>query len=146
MSNDELAQPVVVGVDGSECSIGALRWAAEQARLQHAPLVALHAWQIPSVGLPGLAPPYPDDEFQTHAEQVLDHVMAKAGDIDVPVERRIVKAHAAQALIDVSKDAALVVVGSHGHGGVAGTLLGSVSQRVASHAHCPVVIVREPGS
>lgn len=64
--------------------------------------------------------------------------------LGITIEQRVVKAHAAQALIDASTDAELVVVGSHGHAGVAGTLLGSVSQRVAMHAQCPVLIVREP--
>jgi nucleotide-binding universal stress UspA family protein len=133
---------IVVGVDGSDCSIEALRWAADEGRLRGAQVEALHVWHIPYLGMPGLSPPYPDDEFEVYAAAVLDHAITASGESDETVERRAAKGHAANELIDASRRADLVVVGSHGHGGVAGTLLGSVSQRVAMHAECPVVIAR----
>lgn len=137
---------IVVGVDGSDCSIAALRWAAKESRLRGAQLEVLHVWHLPYVGLPGVSPAYPDDEFEAYASAVLDHTVGAVADLDVPLERRIVKGHAAHELIEASGRADLVVVGSHGHGGVTGTLLGSVSQRVAMHAECPVVIVRSSSS
>ena len=111
---------IVVGVDGSDCSIEALRWAAEEGRLRGAQVEALHVWHVPYVGMPGQSPPYPDDEFGAYETQVLDHAITAAGDVDDSVERHIVKGHPANELIDASRGTDLVVVGSHGHGGVAG--------------------------
>jgi nucleotide-binding universal stress UspA family protein len=68
--------------------------------------------------------------------------VSEAGADDVTVEQRLVDAPAAAALIEAAKDAELLVVGSRGHGGFTGLLLGSVSQQVANHAPCPVVIIR----
>ncbi|MDZ7733133.1 MAG: universal stress protein [Acidimicrobiia bacterium] len=133
---------IVVGVDGSDCSIEALRWAVEEGRLRDATVEALHAWHIPYLGLPGVSPPYPEDEFVAYATRVLDDAVNAAGDVHAPIERRVVRGHPANELIEASRRADLVVVGSHGHGGVAGTLLGSVSQRVVMHAECPVVVIR----
>ena len=134
---------IVVGVDGSDCSIEALRWAIEEGRLRGATVEALHVWHIPYVGLPGVSPPYPEDEFVAYEAQILDDAITAAGGIDGSIERGVVKGHAANELIESSRRADLVVVGSHGHGGVAGTLLGSVSQRVVMHADCPVVVMRK---
>lgn len=112
--------------------------------MRSARLEVLHVWHLPYVGLPGVSPPYPDEEFEAYASAVLDHTITitAAGDVDGAVERRVAKGHAANELIAASRRADLVVVGCRGHGGVAGTLLGSVSQRVATHAECPVVVVR----
>jgi nucleotide-binding universal stress UspA family protein len=133
---------IVVGVDGSDCSVEALRWACDEARMRSARLEVLHVWHLPYVGLPGVSPPYPEAEFEAYATAVLDHTIIAAGGVDGAVERRVAKGHAANELIAASRRADLVVVGCRGHGGVAGTLLGSVSQRVATHAECPVVVVR----
>ncbi|HET6949916.1 MAG TPA: universal stress protein [Acidimicrobiales bacterium] len=97
---------------------------------------------LPYVGLPGVSPPYPDDEFEAYASEVLDHAITAAGEVNGSLERHVAKGHAANELIAASRHADLVVVGSHGHGGVTGTLLGSISQRVVMHAECPVVVVR----
>jgi nucleotide-binding universal stress UspA family protein len=102
----------------------------------------LHVWHLPYVGLPGLSPPDPDDEFETYAAAVLDHTITAADEINGSLERRVAKGHAANELIAASRRADLVVVGCRGHGGVAGTLLGSVSQRVATRAKCLVVVRR----
>lgn len=137
---------IVVGLDGSVPSARALAWAAEEAHIRGTRLEVVNAWQIPSVGLPGLSPPYPDEMFEPAAAAVIETALADLGTAGdrVGVDRRTVKGHPAAVLIEASRGAALVVVGSHGHGGVVGTLLGSVSRRVADHAHCPVVIVRTP--
>ncbi len=80
----------------------------------------------------GSSPAYPDDEFEAYASAVLDHAFGAVADVDVPLERRIVKGHAAHELIEASRRADLVVVGSHGHGGVTGTL--RISEPARRHA------------
>lgn len=137
---------VLVGVDGSEGSQRALRWAADEARQHQAGLRIVTTWlpAIPPVGT-GLAsytgvPP----DMQEVAEQLQDGAIAAVlgSDHGLTVTQAVVEGHPAQQLIDSSKGADLVVVGSRGHGGFAGMLLGSVSQHVAAHAHCPVVVIR----
>jgi nucleotide-binding universal stress UspA family protein len=142
---------IVVGVDGSPESLDALRWAADQARLTGGWLEVVIAWEVPaSFGIgpswgygssyEGLAP----FDFVGTARLTLDDAVKTAlGDHDgIRVEPRIVEGHPAAALIEQSVGAQLVVVGARGHGGFAGLVLGSVSQHVAGHAHCPVTVVR----
>jgi len=146
----------VVGVDGSDASHDALRWAAEEAQLRSTALVALHAWSfVPAqpIGDPGmLAVPAGDLAGQLNAEndaaQIgLDQAVEDAlgGGSDVELERRLVEGDAGEALVAASKDAELVVVGSHGRSGFKAALLGSVSRHVVDHAACPVVVVKSPG-
>ena len=146
----------MVGVDGSDASHDALRWAAEEAKLRSAALVALHAWSfVPAqpIGDPGmLAVPAGDLAGQLNAEndaaQIgLDQAVEDAlgGGSDVELERRLVEGDAGEALVAASKDAELVVVGSHGRSGFKAALLGSVSRHVANHAACPVVVVKTSG-
>jgi nucleotide-binding universal stress UspA family protein len=146
---------IVVGVDGSDASHDALRWAAEEAKLRSASLVALHAWSfVPAqpIGDPGmLAVPAGDLPGQLDAEsdaaQVsLDRAVEDAiTGSDVELERRLVEGDAGEALVAASEDAVLVVVGSHGRSGFKAALLGSVSRHVVNHAACPVVVVKSPG-
>ena len=146
----------MVGVDGSDASHDALRWAAEEAKLRSAALVALHAWSfVPAqpIGDPGmLAVPAGDLAGQLNAEndaaQIgLDQAVEDAlgAGSDVELERRLVEGDAGEALVAASKDALLVVVGSHGRSGFKAALLGSVSRHVVDHAACPVVVVKSPG-
>jgi len=146
----------VVGVDGSDASHDALRWAAEEAKLRSATLVALHAWSfVPAqpIGDPGmLAVPAGDLAGQLNAEndaaQIgLDQAVEAAlgAGSEVQLERRLVEGDAGEALVAASKDAVLVVVGSHGRSGFKAALLGSVSRHVVDHAACPVVVVKSPG-
>ena len=147
---------IVVGVDGSDASHDALRWAAEEAKLRSATLVALHAWSfVPAqpIGDPGmLAVPAGDLAGQLNAEndaaQIgLDQAVEDAlgAGSDVELERRLIEGDAGEALVAASKDALLVVVGSHGRSGFKAALLGSVSRHVVDHAACPVVVVKSPG-
>ena len=142
---------IVVGVDGSDASRDALRWAAEEARLRSAPLVAVHAWSfVPAqpIGDPGmLAVPAGDLAGQLGAEsdaaQIgLDQAVEDALGADSDIERRLAEGDAGEALVAASKDAQLVVVGSHGRSGFKAALLGSVSRHVVDHAACPVVVVK----
>lgn len=136
---------VLVGIDGSKESKEALCWADEEARLRGAPLHVLHAWAPGFQVGPGLMPmPLPVETMKADAEAFLDAVVVEAlgEERAVEVERRLVEAPAAFGLVRAASPRDLVVVGSRGQGGFAGLLLGSVSQQVAHHATCPVVILR----
>ena len=133
---------IVVGVDGSAPSLAALRWALDQARLTGARVRAVIAWEIPVYTGWGLIP---YEDFGAAAGKLLGESVQEAAGFDVPdveVLETVLPGHPAQVLIDASAHAALLVVGSRGGGGFAGTLFGSVSQLCAQHAHCPIVIVR----
>lgn len=137
---------IVVGVDASEGSRAALRWAFEEAALRRCPLVAVTVWQYPVLTtLPafGALPPIEDlsEEAATALRQVLDEE-GVATTADVEVETVVAEGAAAASLLEAAGDADLLVVGSRGHGGFTGMLLGSVSQHVVNHAPCPVVVVR----
>lgn len=132
---------IVVGVDGSPCSKAALQWAGQEARIRDAELVAVNVWHLPYVGLPGISPPYPKDGFVAHARRVVEEAIEEVPEAaDARIE--VIEGHAGAALIEASHEASLLVVGSHGHGAVPGTMLGSASHAVAFQAACPVVIVR----
>src|SRR5664279_3826159 len=136
---DVTAGPVVVGVDGSEGSQRALRWAAEYARMSGAPLQAVMAWDMPTnYGMPAI---YDDVDFTKDAEAKLEQTLAAAGDLPT-LDHRVEQGHPAAVLAAASKQAQLLVIGSHGHGVFAASLLGSVSHKCIQHAHCSVVVVR----
>lgn len=136
---------IVVGVDGSEHAARALRWALDEARIRAATVLAVHAWQYPSVGVTGF--PVPEvamEGIAQSAQETLDHAIDDQDDQmadGVDVERCLVMGPAAQALLDAARGADLLVLGSRGRGGFAGLLLGSVSQQCAHHSPCPVVLV-----
>jgi nucleotide-binding universal stress UspA family protein len=134
---------IVVGVDGSSSSKAALRWALDEARRRGARVRAVAAWEFPAYyGFSG-GMPYPD--FAEMMGKTLSDAVHEVIGYDQPeveVLESVVAGHPAQALVDASAHAALVVVGSRGHGGFAGTLLGSVSQQCTQRAHCPVAVVR----
>ena len=135
-----LNRRIVVGVDGSTSSRGALRWAAAQAALASAELEVVIGWSYPmSYGFPVIADVDWAADARTTVEAELTDVL---GDQQVTV--RVLEGHPARVLLDASRDADLLVVGSRGHGGFTGLLLGSVSEYVVTHASCPVVVVREP--
>jgi nucleotide-binding universal stress UspA family protein len=136
------AQRIVVGVDGSDASVEALRWALEQAAPTGAVVVAIHAWH----DVYGAAAPFAvavnPQLYVDAAAAVLDRAIEQAtGGRAELVEARVVHDGPAAAILDAARDADLVVVGSRGRGGFAGLLLGSVSQQVVHHAACPVVVI-----
>jgi len=137
-------QTIVVGIDGSPYSREALRFAAEEAELRGGRLRVVCAWQVPISVQPavGLTLVLDDDTAETLVRKELDQVFGS--DPGVPVEVIVQEGNAAPVLIHHSRDAELLVVGSRGHGGFVGLLLGSVGQQCAVHARCPVVIVH-PG-
>jgi nucleotide-binding universal stress UspA family protein len=139
---------IVVGVDHSRDAKAALVFANEEARLRGATMRAVHAWQYGYVGNTGLEGGMPIlggdmNELHAAAEAALEASVREAlPHPDVEIEQRAVQGVAAGVLVDESRNADLLVVGSRGHGGFAQLLLGSVSQQCAHHAECPVVIVR----
>ncbi|MEW6470877.1 MAG: universal stress protein [Actinomycetota bacterium] len=133
---------IIVGVDGSETAQEALRWAVEEARRRNATVEAVYAWHQPfAAGYAEMAE-INIDAYSKEAQQILDATVDAVDATGIaPVERKLVTGNAASALVEEAKGADLLVVGSRGRGGFAGLLLGSVSQQVAHHAPCPVVII-----
>jgi nucleotide-binding universal stress UspA family protein len=148
---------VVVGVDGSAGARAALRWAIAESRLRQAPVRAVHAWTPAyfSGGYAAMGGGYGfvaagtgdyASELYEAAQETLERAIAETADEaeGVAIEREVVEGVAAQVLLEAAGAGDLLVVGSRGHGGLAGLLLGSVSQQCAHHARCPVVIVHPP--
>ncbi|GAA1553453.1 universal stress protein [Kribbella sancticallisti] len=131
---------IVVGVDGSEVSAGAIRFALQQAARRHVGVTVVHAW-MPT--RQHSSPRVPPEIIEQVEQQLLAEVMEgeRALVPGIDLELNLVHDHPVQALVDASGDAGMVVVGSHGRGGFAGMLLGSVSQAVLQHAACPVAVV-----
>ena len=141
--------PIVLGVDGSVAGEHAVDFAFAEAAFRGADLVALHAWttwNAPLPAPPDLSEPYSnppgalaEEEQRLLYEALAGHQERYPG---VKVEHRVVHGNTREALIEASRSAQLVVVGTRGRGGFAGLLLGSVSQALLHHAHCPVAVVR----
>jgi nucleotide-binding universal stress UspA family protein len=154
-ANDAAARTrtaIVVGFDGSDAGRAALEFGLEEARLRALTLRVVSAWHYPFAGYMGggFEPPGPrldPGELQRAAEAELERALEELGadPAAVAVERRVREGHAAAVLLEEARDAALLVVGSRGHGGFAGLLLGSVSQQCVAHAPCPVAVVHGPG-
>lgn len=142
---------IVVGLDGSAESLQALRWSLDEARHRQTTVLAVYVWQFPVaaswaspylIAGPSELPEIDADELRRQAKARLAGFVAQVDPAGVQVEQKVVEGHPAEELSIVAKDAELLVVGSRGHGGFSGLLLGSVSQACLHHAHCPVVIVR----
>jgi nucleotide-binding universal stress UspA family protein len=138
--------PIVVGIDGSPPSLAALRWAAAQCSLQSVDLHVVVAWSVPS--MLGWPVPLPEDFDPAEPAQATVADAEQLIDQDYPgltVKTHVEQGLAGRCLIDTAQalHASLVVVGARGHGEVTGLLIGSVSEYVATHSKCPVVIVRE---
>ncbi|MEU9247369.1 universal stress protein [Streptomyces sp. NPDC048385] len=146
------AGPVVLGVDGSATGESAVDFAFAEAAWRGAGLVALHAWTTWNAPLPApqdAAVPYanPSGELGQEEERLLAEALAGYRERypEVAVKHQVVHGRTREALIEASRSAQLLVVGARGRGGFAGLLLGSVSQAVLHHAHCPVAVVRGSG-
>jgi nucleotide-binding universal stress UspA family protein len=131
-------------VDGSESSKDALRWAAHQAELTGASLEAVITWEITPNSY-GVALPLPSDYdpaaiAKTTLEEAVLEVLGESHGHHMTT--RVVEGSPARSILEISNGAELLVLGSRGHGPFVGALLGSVSEYCASHATCPVVIVR----
>lgn len=142
---------IVVGVDGSAESKAALRWAARLAPTLGCTITALTAWQFPvlagmnpAVMNVGMAPYFPEMWHpEQDARELLDTTVQEVfGDERPPgLTLSVVHGQPASALLEASEEATMLIVGSRGHGGFTGMLLGSVSSACAEHAACPVLVV-----
>jgi nucleotide-binding universal stress UspA family protein len=139
---------IIVGVDGSDNSRAAMRWAYDEAAHHSASLTAVMVWHAPVLPM---SPPYgslPPEGYETQPERDAAAVLEQlTADLDarkpaVDVRTSMQKGNPAKVLIELSGGVDLLVVGSRGHGGFAGMLLGSVSQHLVAHAACPVVVIR----
>ena len=134
---------IVVGMDGSEESLHAMRTAARLAKLMDCRIQAITVWEYPAM----LATPFPTTEFspRVEAEQALAEAVDAAFEgqgIPEGLTREAVAGQPARVLMEASRGAEMLVVGNRGRGGFAGLLLGSVSTALAAHAYCPVLIAR----
>jgi len=143
-----MSERIVVGVDGSDTASLAVRWAAREAVLRGAALTLVGAWEIPStalgLGMAAVSEDLVKDLVKVAEDNVaaaLDEVRAEAGSA-IEVQTAVAEGQAAHVLLDASREADLLVIGSRGLGGFRELLLGSVSQQCAHHSTCPVVIVR----
>jgi nucleotide-binding universal stress UspA family protein len=134
---------VVVGVDGSDNSIAALRWAGAYAATTGCRVRAVSAWEFPAYADTSGMVTYPSPALLFEgAEAIVTEAIAEAKiDDGVEVVHEVVEGHPARVLLDRSADAALLVVGRRGHGGVIGFFTGSVATACANHSEVPVVIV-----
>ncbi|MEV6398526.1 universal stress protein [Streptomyces sp. NPDC051907] len=138
---------IVVGVDGSEPSLKALRWAVRQSELTGDPLEAVISWEYPAAGWAAMVPGLPSDfDPEKMAGQVLEDSLKETlgAEKTAAIAQKVMVGNAAQALMDRAADGAtLLVVGNHGYSGFRATLLGSVGLHLTQHAPCPVVVVRD---
>lgn len=140
---------VVVGIDGSESSHQALRWARFLAQTTGSTVEATAVWQpVVAYGLAGIgwaaAPRTPSDwDPAEEANKILNDSLDEVFGAQRPPKLQLTvrEGNAAQVLIELSKGATMLVVGSRGHGGFANLLLGSVSGACTEHATCPVLVV-----
>jgi nucleotide-binding universal stress UspA family protein len=138
---------ITVGIDGSDGAHRALEWAMKEAAAYHAPLTVVTVHEVPASGWTGNPVILPEDEpvvekARHAAEESVAKTAARLGGSQPPsVTVRAVNGFAAQELIEASRDADLLVVGSRGGGGFARLMMGSVSDQVVHHAYCPVVVV-----
>jgi nucleotide-binding universal stress UspA family protein len=138
---------IIVGVDGSPASRVATDWAAREASMRGVPLTVVSV--VPTADFGSFVDvPYYTDEREEHAQKVVGDALglvfdATADNPKMVVDQRVVSGSALSTLVDMSKDAELVVVGCRGLGGVTGLLLGSVSSGLVHHAHCPVAVIHD---
>ena len=141
---------IVVAVDGSPPSRAAADWAAREAALRHVPLTIVHVEPSEEIG-PWLDLPI-TDAYMADIERQAAKVVSQARDVvgaaltgsrEITVDEMVLSGPKMPALIDISKDAEMIVVGRRGLGGLQGILLGSTSSALAHHAHCPVAIIHD---
>lgn len=139
---------VVVGVDGSDGGQRALGVALGEAKLRSARLRVVTAWHMSAMayGTGGMVPDVDPALFEEGASAALDAALAALSEraTGIELERVLRMGQPAKILVEEASGADLLVVGSRGHGGFAGLLLGSVSHQCAMHASCPVLIVHKP--
>lgn len=138
-------QPIIVGVDGSSSAVHAARWAAAEARRRRLPLRLVHAFDIPVGYAPGVvAPAAVRDGMRKQGRDWLHEAERAVLEIAPAIEPELTvhQGPVVPFLVEASRDATMVVLGTRGLGGFTGLLVGSISVTLAGHAHCPVVVVR----
>lgn len=144
--DDEDSFRIAVGVDGSAESRFALEWAVTEARLRHGQVRAVTAWEYPPEAAGMDATIWDPHIFEPAARRIQTDTLKRVDTEGVNVTGDVVQGPTVTVLVSASKDADLLVVGSRGHGGFTGLLLGSVSTQVVHHAACAVLVVRtRPG-
>jgi len=136
---------VVVGLDGSEPSRAALRWAAKEAHRRGDGLQVVTCWSYPVLAWGAYTPPVSGEGWAGQArDAAIEDVNRVLGDDagNLDIELSVLEGPASLRLLEYDDAADMIVVGSRGRGGFTGLLLGSVSQHLAEHARCPVVIIR----
>ncbi len=139
---------IVVGVDSSEASKEALQLALREASMRGTRLRAVHAW-TPALPIamtgPGFIAPVDREPMEREAGELLHEIVAAvAGAKAASVEHVLVEGAAAQAILEHSEDAEMIVIGQRGLGAVGAVVLGSISHHVLRHARCPVLVVPPP--
>jgi len=135
---------VVVGYDGSDFAMQALDWGVDEAKLRGLPLTVCHAWQWPYDEA--------DEDSRNSLRHAAEHVVwhgadcARSSTSGIEVRSDLYNGSAGERLVQLSHEADLLVVGSRGLGGVARRVVGSVTGYVATHAHCPLIVVRGRGA
>jgi nucleotide-binding universal stress UspA family protein len=134
---------IVAGVDGSDSSLQALEWAAHQAELAGSRLDVIMAWEWPIIyGSTQVPFDYdPRSDAQTRLGEAVEKLRDRRPALNVT--STVAEGHPAPVLVEESRSADLLVLGSRGHGEFVGMLLGSVSEHCVTNAHCPVVVVRD---
>lgn len=142
------SKPIVVGVDNSQGSAVALKWAATEAALRRCPVRAVTCWSLPAlygvdvVALAGLDIAGIEREAAAMLAKAVGTAISGLPNPPV-IEQVVIGGLASQEIVTQGKDAEMIVVGSRGHGGFRGLLLGSTATQVIHHAPCPVVVCRE---
>jgi nucleotide-binding universal stress UspA family protein len=141
---------ILVGVDGSAAALAAVRWAAHDAALRNAPLTLVHVVNAPAAGWPqvpalagfGQWQENRASEFIKSAVKVAEESTGGCG--PVQIDSKVFHSATVPTLVDLSKEAEMVVVGYRGHGGLlVRAFLGSVSSGLVYHAHCPVAVIHD---
>lgn len=138
------ALPILVGIDDSAASHDAVAWAADEASRCRLPLTLVHAgYYLYEPALSAATVTEAAREIDAYGRKIVNKAVQTVSDIDpgVQVSTRLDTKSAANLLISLSESASMLVVGSHAEGSITGAILGSISQTVAAHAHCPVVVV-----
>jgi nucleotide-binding universal stress UspA family protein len=142
---------IVVGIDDSEQAAAALRWALAEGVIRQATVEVVHAWSPPLSALPfGATLVIPVDEAaidsaaRASVDDLVDAALAEMDEQPPEVQRTVLPGGPSVTLVEVSDDADMLVVGSHGRSGLSRLMLGSVAMACVNHASCPVVVVRSP--
>ena len=140
------ARNIVVGLDGSPASQAALAFAFHEASIHNWHLIALHAWDIPSYDLIDFSNAALPETLSGLVDEEMRLTAIALGGFaedypDVSVETRVIRGNTAEALVTAATDAAMLVVGTRGHGRIVGAIVGSISRAVMHHAQVPIAVI-----